>query len=119
MAGKIMVGHPWMRPATGDTAAVGLSLLNQGSEPDRLIGATSPAAKRVVLVDLVDGKPAPVQAIELLPGKPIPLKPGARELRLEGLTAPLAPGGTLMLTLTFERAGSLPVEVMIETAPGK
>jgi copper(I)-binding protein len=56
----------------------------------------------------------PVEAIEVTPGAPIVLQPGGLHVMLIGLKAPLKEGERFPLTLTFERAGTIEVEVVVE-----
>ena len=44
------------------------------------------------------------------------LKPGGYHIMLMGLKEPLVEYGTFHLTLTFEKAGSIEVEVQVEEA---
>jgi periplasmic copper chaperone A len=61
-----------------------------------------------------------MQMRELANGLPIPsggsvaLKPGSYHVMLIGLKKPLAPGETISLTLTFEKAGNISVTVPVQ-----
>ena len=59
-------------------------------------------------------KMRPVEAIEVHPGTPTVLKPGGLHVMLMGLAAPLKKGQRVPLTLTFEKAGSIEVEAMVQ-----
>jgi copper(I)-binding protein len=61
-------------------------------------------------------KMRPVEAIDIAPGQRIALKPGGFHLMLMGLAAPLAEGDSFPVTLTFEKAGSVEVEVKVAAA---
>ena len=116
-AGQVKIGHPWALPATGAEGSAFVSLLNSGKDADRLTGASTPVAAKVVIHDLAQGKPTPVDGIDVLPKKPVAMRPTARELRLEGLTRPLKLGDKFPLTLTFAKGGSVTVEVFVEEGP--
>ena len=112
--GAIHVGHPWARPVDAAAAfgEVYMALVNRGETPDRLIGAASDIARATRIV--AEG----TEAIDLLPGRPVALRPCGRHVRLEGLTRPLLAGERFGVTLRFARASSLLVEVAVEDAPG-
>jgi copper(I)-binding protein len=86
--------------------------------PDRLVGATTPAAGSPELHETIQDnggmKMRPVAVIALDPGKPVTLAPGSDHVMLMGLKAPLKAGDSLPLTLTFEHAKPITVIVSIE-----
>ncbi len=118
--GDLRVDRPWAwaTPGRVPNGAVYLTLTNQGAAPDRLVGASSPAAKHAGLHShSMEGgvmKMQPVKAMEVIPGSPTVLAPGGLHIMLMGLTAPLKEGERFPVTLTFERAGSLEIEVIVE-----
>ena len=94
-----------IHPVGGQARGV-LAVTNAGSEPDRLIEATSPGAAEVVLTQ--DGKPG---------GVDIPASGSTGESAgfvLRGLTAPLGTGEYVTMSLRFERSGT--VEVLVPVA---
>ncbi|MBI1208971.1 MAG: copper chaperone PCu(A)C [Azospirillum sp.] len=121
--GSLEIEHPWARAtaASAQTGAAYLEILNRGTTPDRLIGAASPAAAKVELhTHIRDGgvmKMRPVEAIDLAPAGSVKLAPGGLHIMLLGLTQPLTKGAMFPLTLTFEQAGAVTVEVAIQ-GPG-
>ena len=54
--------------------------------------------------------------IEAQPGATVALKPGGYHVMLLGLKEPLKEGEKLPLTLTFQKAGTVQVEVNVEAA---
>lgn len=121
-AGALKIDHPWARATPGaiTTGAVYLSVTATGDAPDRLIGAATPrAAKAELHTQIMDGdvmKMRALSAIEINPGEPAMLKPGSMHIMLVGLTAPLREKDRFPLTLTFEKAGKVEVEVLVESA---
>lgn len=120
-AGELRIEQPWARASATKAAKAGaayLTVINLGVEPDRLIGATTPLAKKAglhyVVIDQGVMKMLPVAAIEVSPGEPAVLRPGGLHIMLMGLQAPLVEGETFPLTLTFEKAGNVEVEVTIQ-----
>lgn len=56
-----------------------------------------------------------VKAIDAKAGAPAVLEPGGLHIMLIGLKQPLKEGEKFPLTLTFEKAGSVSVEVAVES----
>lgn len=107
----ITVEHPWAKPSVDEAAAMFLHLVNDGPRPDRLLGGTAPIAEKVIL-RARDG--SAVDFFDLLPKRPVSLRPGRRYIALRGLNRPLALDDTFPLTLTFAEAGDLTVTVLVE-----
>lgn len=118
-AQDILVEAPWAResPPGVKNGAAYLTLVNQGEETDQLIAASAPVADAVELhTHLTEGgvmKMRQVEAIEVAPGTPTVLEPGGLHLMFIGLAAPLTAGDRFPLTLSFEKAGDLTVEVPV------
>ncbi|NWH07505.1 MAG: copper chaperone PCu(A)C [Alphaproteobacteria bacterium] len=116
--GAIEIDHPWTRPtATGQQVGAGfMTLKNTGTEADRLIGAESAASEKVELHEHIhEGdvvKMRPVEAIALAPQAAVKLEPGGYHLMLIGLKAPISEGAMIPVTLIFEKAGRVDVELM-------
>jgi copper(I)-binding protein len=114
----VMVEQPWARatPPGGKTGAVYLTLTEHMS-PDRLIGVSTPAAAMAMIHEsFTEGgvsKMRMLDGVQLDPHKPVTLHPGAMHIMLEGLKAPLKPGATFPLTLTFEKAPPQTVTVTV------
>ena len=120
-AGDIAIGHPWTRAASANANGAGfMTLKNNGPTPDRLISAASPAARVVELhTHIREGdvmRMRPVADIPIPPGQTVHLRPGGLHIMLIGLTEPLRQGGTMPLTLRFERAGEVQVTLSVESA---
>jgi hypothetical protein len=121
--GDIVIEHPWATPSIGQarSGAVYLTIAAEAAQSDRLIGAATPAARMAGIHThiLEEGivRMRPVQAIEIAPGAPVLLRPGGLHIMLMDLAAPLTVGQTFPLTLTFEKAGTIEIEVVVETPP--
>lgn len=118
--GDITVSGPWARASAGKVkngAAYVTQIVNNGHQVDRLTGVDTPAAKKASLHtskmedDIM--KMLPVKAIEVKPGEPAVMKPGGLHIMLMGLKAPLKMGDMFPMTLTFEKAGTLEIKVMV------
>ncbi len=120
-AGEIEIGHPWSRAApAGVTGAGFMSFTNKGSTADRLIGARADIARTVEIhSNSMEGgvmRMRPVQAIDIAPGAEVKLAPGGYHLMLIGLKQALAQGQRVPLTLVFEKAGEVRVDLAVEAA---
>jgi len=120
--GDLLIDHPWARASIGKApnGAAYMTITTEGAETDRLLAVESDVANRVELHNhlMVDGvmKMRPVVAIEVAPGEPTLLQPGGLHVMLMGLKAPLKKGESFPMTLVFERAGKVEVEIKIEDA---
>lgn len=118
---RIEVVEPWARAAlAGRTSAAYMTLVNPTDTPDRLLGAAAEVADTVELhAHLHEGgvmRMRPVAAIEVHPGEPAVLAPGGLHIMLIGLRRDLKRGETIRLTLSFEKAGTVEVEVPVLAA---
>jgi len=122
-AGDLLIDHPWTRAvaARAPTAAGYMTIRNGGGAADRLIGAESRQASRVELheMSLADGimRMRPVSGgVALPPGQEVRFAPGGLHLMLVGPQGGFAQGARVPLTLVFERAGRVDVELAVEAA---
>lgn len=127
-AGDIEIVAPYARSAspTAKTGAAFMQIVNHGGA-DRLIDAASPAADLVQLHTHIEGEGGVMKMQHVEEGFDLPeygtlsLERGGHHVMLMGLTAPLEQGDTVSVTLTFETAGDMTVEVPVdlERQPGK
>jgi periplasmic copper chaperone A len=124
--GALEMYKPWARPSAhplpSSSAGAFLSIRNKGPDDDRLVGATSPLAERIDLQGIKvagsDIEMRPMANGVIVPaGYTMTLKPRGYHLLLQGVKAPLEKGSMLPVTLTFEKAGAVAVEFVVE-APG-
>lgn len=120
-AGDIAIAHPWSRAAGANATGAGfMTLRNTGTQADRLVSASASIARAVELHTHVrDGdvmRMRPVEAIPVAPGQTVELRPGGFHVMLIGLKEPLVQGARVPLTLRFERAGEVQVELAVEAA---
>lgn len=115
----IAIGHAWALPAAQSIDGQAfMPLLNEGSEPDALIAARCDLCAAVELRRNARYDDPPEARFDLLPGKPLAMRPTARHLRLMGLHQPLAEGNRFPLILDFEMTGEIEVEVFVERQGG-
>lgn len=128
--GDLVIDHPWARATVPGQKAGGafLKIENRGRSADRLLSAAAPA-ERVGRTELhsmrMEGnvmRMREIAAIDIPAGQTVALEPGGLHLMLLGLTSPLKAGEKLPLVLTFEKAGTVTVQVHVEAvsaAPAK
>jgi len=120
-AGDIMIDHPWARatPGRAKNGAAFMKLVNTGGTPDRLMGVRGDIADRVELHTHIheDGvmKMRPSGPIEVPANGHVMLEPGSYHVMMIGLKAPLVEGETFPVTLVFEKAGEVAVEIKVES----
>lgn len=123
LAGDITVEEAYARASRpgAPTGAMFMAIHNSGDQADRLIGAASPAAQVVELhTHIEDNGVMRMRALE--GGIEIPaegvhmLERGGDHVMLMGLTQPFEDGATVPLVLTFEHAGEVAVEVVVDNA---
>jgi len=115
-AGDLSIDKAWSRatPRGAKVAAGYLTITNNGNAPDRLLGATSPAASRVEIHqmamnnDVMTMRPA-TEGVAIEPGKTVTLGPGGYHLMFMDPKAQLKQGDKLSATLEFEKAGRVDV----------
>ena len=119
--GGLAIGHPYARPTAPSQPTGGgyFSIANRGAGADRLVSAAAPSVARAVELHSMkmEGnvmRMREVGSIDVAPGQSVKLEPGGLHLMLVGLKAPLVAGSAFPMTLTFEKAGRIEVEVKVE-----
>ena len=112
--------HPWCIETDGNAnpVVVSMTIRNTGTKPDRLLRVSAPIAAKT---ELRAGAPAGTQgdvvaSIPLERRGELNLKRGGPHILLTGVQKPLGAYDSFPMTLTFERAGKVEVEVMVEDA---
>lgn len=125
-AGDLKIDHPWSRPTFGELKITAgyMSIANNGSEPDTLKSATADIAGKVEIHESLveDGKAimrALPDGITIPAGSKAELKPQGMHIMIMGLKQPLKEGDKFPMTLNFERAGAVVVDVKVETGTDK
>lgn len=113
--GKLEIGHPWLRaPREGEKSARLFMLVsNKSDQPDRLIGV------RAAGVGSVEAHVAPqfavrADAIYIPPLAKVTLAPGGSYVELLDIAKMNPVGWACDMTLMFEKAGEVAVDVSIE-----
>lgn len=123
-AGQIGIAHPYARPTVPGqpSGAAYLTLENKGKTADRLLSASSPAARRVEIHTMkMDGnvmKMSEVKDIKLDPAAKVTMQPGdGYHIMLIGLKQQLKTGDKIPLVLRFKKAGKVEVSAWVEDKP--
>ena len=119
-AGSIEIINPWSRatPKGAQTAIGYMTIKNNGTTPDRLIGGSIEVADRFELhaMTMENGiaKMRELKDVEINPGQTIDFKPGGSHVMFVNLKHPLSKGDHVKGTLIFERAGTVQIEYNVE-----
>lgn len=118
----LSVDGAWARPTVqGQAGGGGFFRISGGASADRLVSASADISRAVELHSMqIDGTTARMRqldAIDVPAGKLVELKPGGLHVMFIGLTRTLKSGDHFPLTLRFERAGEVMVEVKVMMTP--
>ena len=117
---KVTIQDAWARPGfRGDTSAVYLTIINPTDLRDGLIGATSDVAAMTEIhlsrMDDAGTMTMERQDLVFIPANgSAELSPGGLHVMLVNLMKNLSVGDTFPLTLEFQRAGDITVEVEVK-----
>ena len=120
----LQIRNPQARATAPSQPAGGgyVAIVTRGREADRLVGASAPGvADRVEVHRMqMEGdvmRMREVGTIDVPAGATVELQPGGLHLMLMGLKRPLVAGQSFPVTLRFEKAGAVEVEMKV-VAPG-
>ena len=123
--GGLQIREPWARatPKGAEVAAGYMTIVNAGTQADRLIGGSTVVAGRFEIHEMAikEGvmQMRPVASgLEIRPGMTVELKPGGLHAMWLDLRRPLAAGERVRGSLVFERAGKVEIEYQIQPIGG-
>lgn len=117
--GDLTIEHAWSKVTigAGRPGVFYVSIRNAGGTDDALVGISTPAAGMPMLHETVvkDGIASMPHAMSIpVPaGQGVQLAPGGYHGMLMGLTAALKEGDSFPVTLSFEKAGEVTVNVEV------
>lgn len=122
MAADIHIHDPFARVSSimAQSGAAFMMIENRGDSDDRLMAARSDVAARVELHTHVEDDQGVIRMIEVAEGFAIPaggghgLYRGGDHVMFMGLTRQLAHGDVVEVTLVFENAGEIVIEVPVD-----
>ena len=119
---QALVQDAWARPTVqGQTVGGGYFRIDGGPTNDRLLGATTDIAQSAELHTMrMDGdvmRMRQLDSVEVPAKQMVEFKPGGMHVMLIGLKTPLKVGNVFPMTLRFEKAGPVAVNVRVLPAP--
>jgi copper(I)-binding protein len=127
-AGKLKIGHPWIREAAEgalSTYACIIEIENEGDEPETLLGATVDGGGTGVLYQIIEkdghfSSKVAEHGLLIKPHGSIELPPDKYQFKFGKITKALTADSMVEGTLVFEKLQSVPIHFMVEqddTAP--
>jgi len=116
---RLEIVHPWCIETETTTAAVYMTVKNSARQGDRLLRASTTIADKTELHALEavsGGAQKNATSFGAKGGGELILRRGGSHILLTGLKKPLGAYDSFVMTLVFERAGSVEVEVQVEEA---
>ena len=119
-AGQLEVSAAFARATLpgAPTGGAYITITNKGSSPDTLLSVRSPAAGMVALHTMsMAGSVMKMSdlphGIDIAPGATVTMTPDGLHMMFEHLTRPFVEGKTVVVTLTFAKAGSVDVDIPV------
>jgi copper(I)-binding protein len=122
MAGELEISAYWVKAMLPGQPTGGgyFTVTNKGKEPDRLVSVSSGAAgmvelhKMEVVNDVMNMRPLD-GPLEIAPGATVEINPGSgMHLMFMHVGEPFKQGGTVPLTLEFEKAGKVELAMPVK-----
>jgi hypothetical protein len=119
-AAQVEAQDPWARATPPGVKVAGgyMMIVNRGSVPDKLLGASSPAAEWIETHVHIRREDDVIEMREV-PGFDVPangrfeLKPGGAHLMFMNIKRPFKEGEKIPVKLRFERAGQVDVQFAV------
>ncbi len=122
-AGEMMIHHTYAISNSPMAGAAFMVVHNMTDEDDRLIDVRSDAAQRVELHTHIAGEDGVMKMVHVEEGFAIPaaseimLERGGKHVMFMGLNGAWKAGDAIVLTLVFEKAGEITIEIIVGDAP--
>ena len=121
-AGQITISDAYARSsgALAKAGAAYMRIMNHSDESDRLIGVQSDIAKKTELHSHLEDDNGVMkmvridEGIKIGPMKDHSLAPGGEHIMFMGLKEPFETGKIIPITLLFEKAGEVGIEVIVD-----
>jgi periplasmic copper chaperone A len=120
-ADLIIIVQPWIRATPAGAAVAGgyMTIINTGSESDRLVGGVLPQAGSFSIHEMtMSGDVMQMREIqgglEIKPGQTVELNPSGYHIMFTELREPLKQGDTVKGQLRFEKAGAVNIQYRVE-----
>ncbi len=120
MAGDLHLSGFWTRAMLPGQKAGGgfLTITNNGATDDRVVGVSTPQAARAeihemaVIDDVMKMRPL-ADGLVVPAGETVQLKPGGLHLMFMAVSEPFQEGAMVPVTVSFEKAGDVPVMLKV------
>ncbi|WP_198650480.1 copper chaperone PCu(A)C [Saccharospirillum mangrovi] len=121
--GELSIEHPWSRATPPGTPTGGgfMTIHNHGNDSDFLLGGHSDFTQSISVhqtrmdeSNMTMKMDAMHDGLEIPAGGSVTLEPGSYHLMLMGLQSPLKEGERRTITLEFEHAGSIEVDLAVD-----
>jgi len=116
----IKIQDAWARPSAGAdmNGAIYFRIVNDGKEADLLLSVETPSAHAAEVHESMSDDNGvmsmqPRDNVEIPAGGEVEFKPGSLHIMLVDLRKPLAVGDEVALTLRFEKAGEIVLNVKV------
>lgn len=119
--GNISIDHAWARatPSAVKNGAAFMTFSNSGAA-DKLVAVTGTVSKEIQIHSMVSEagmmRMRQIKSLDIQASGKLELKPGGYHVMLMGLPDGLKDGTKFPLTLKFEKAGEISVQVVVEKA---
>lgn len=118
--GDLVIEGAWTRqtPPRAKAGGAYARITNTGTADDRLVGGSAPFAGRVEIHEMaIDDGIMTMRKLKdgltIPAGETVELKPGSYHVMLLDMTDPPRQGGTASLTLVFDKAGEVALELPV------
>jgi copper(I)-binding protein len=118
----LRINNPWVRPGKKDgNSAAYFSIVNNTKQEDKLVGAeTSSAGNCEIHMTSIDSdnmmRMTPQENIPIPAGSKVDFIPGGFHVMLLNLKNDLQTGEIIKITLKFEKAGKIEVDIPVKEA---
>lgn len=113
--GSLVVVHPWSRQVHAGEIDGYMKIANHGTEDDRLVAVTADISSKVILCDMKEGTMVPLaDGIPIPAGKTVVLNSKSYHIMFLDYESEPVAGAEFGGTLTFAKAGTLPVDFEVD-----
>ncbi len=115
----VVIEQAWARatPPGAKAGAIYLTLRNNGTESDRLVGVEGDIGDHLAVHShvMANGmaQMRPVDGVDVPPHGQVEFKPGGYHIMVMGLHGPLVAGQHAKVTLILQKAGRLPLDAIV------
>ncbi len=115
---QVEAKNAWARSTVPGQMATGAFMTLTAMEPVRLVGAASPVANVVEIHEMaMEGnvmRMRAIDALDVVPGRPVELRPGGYHVMLMDLKRTLKPGEKIPVELRFENKDKKTITLSVE-----